>query len=589
MGVSNVNNRNPVELVKLAMQKQAASAAAARKPDYMTMTGSIFNAPNARTTTNPTTLSDLNTAKTLTELHTRATTNPNPDNSTDGGDGTSSIDNITSIDNAADGRAAAAAAEQSSDEVSSLTAETENNTLTVNSFSTNAQKLDKQIAKDEKTFTTRLKKEEKALEKDNKTLEKLVRESEETQTEVENAQNELDSLMSTNAFTINDDGTQTNPNQDRINELSSFLNTKINLLQSNGQQIYSLQRSSSRTITKMQKTNNQFIKVQQTNTKQIEANQSTTSKVIEVADKVDQISALVAMTGQAVNYAGVGLVALGSSMTWAAGAGAALIAAGNVMQKVGKVTEMVGNYGQAAANVTKTAAYAADGNLAGALQSAAAAIQTGVAAGKSTKNLGKTFDQINEQANQATQKLASNTAAKDAVSEMTTEQLGGLNEKEMKKSISSQLQEKMAKGELDAKDMLSDIKNGQLSETNFTAVNNAADQTRTTFSSAVTNAHGKIENGVVSGLDDKARKEIGNKTVSKFSNTATNTIKSSQKFDWEKLGNGLTSVAARFNSQNTQTNYTANNNRTYAPQWDLSQDSRFQRIRNYRLSTGAMV
>ena len=52
MGVSNVNNRNPVELVKLAMQKQAASAAAARKPDYMTMTGSIFNAPNARTTTN---------------------------------------------------------------------------------------------------------------------------------------------------------------------------------------------------------------------------------------------------------------------------------------------------------------------------------------------------------------------------------------------------------------------------------------------------------------------------------------------------------------------------------------------------------
>ena len=75
----------------------------------------------------------------------------------------------------------------------------------------------------------------------------------------------------------------------------------------------------------------------------------------------------------------------------------------------------------------------------------------------------------------------------------------------------------------------------------------------------------------------------------KFSNTATNTIKSSQKFDWEKLGNDLTSVAARFNSQNTQTNYTANNNRTYAPQWDLSQDSRFQRIRNYRLWTGAMV
>ena len=265
------------------------------------------------------------------------------------------------------------------------------------------------------------------------------------------------------------------------------------------------------------------------------------------------------------------------------GAGAALIATGNVMQKVGTVVEMAGNYGQAAANITKTAAYAAEGNLAGAMASAASAVQTGTAAVKSSKNLGKTFDNINQQAEQATQKLASNAAAKDAVNGMTEEQLGGMTKKEMKNSISGQLQAQMADGNLEADSLLQDLKNGNLSETNFNAVNSAADSARNSFSSAVEGAGGTIEKGVVGGLDNKARKKAGQKTVSKFQNIASKTVKSSQKFDWGKIAQGLQSTAALFMSQNTP--QMADTTPNYVPQWDLSKDSRFQKIRRARIAS----
>ena len=68
---------------------------------------------------------------------------------------------------------------------------------------------------------------------------------------------------------------------------------------------------------------------------------------------------------------------------------------------------------------------------------------------------------------------------------------------------------------------LSSPDNGRI---NFNIVNNAADQARDSFSSAVEGAGGTIEKGVVGGLSKKARKEVGNKTVSKFQNIASKTI-----------------------------------------------------------------
>lgn len=589
MSVSNVYNQGKINAIKLNLGAQAKKASA-NKPAYMQMTGSIFDAPGVKNSATATanSLNDLNTSKSLSELNASGETT---------GSSKSSTEDIKSIDNAADGKAAAASAESSADEVESLTKDTQNDQKTVEKFDSDAQKLDKKIEKDDKKFQTQLKKQENDLKKDNEKLQKLVQETEETQTEVENAQNELDSLLGSASFSINKDpnsGEATNPNQDRINELQTIIGSKVTLLQSNGQQIYSLQRSSSRTITKMTKTNANYVKVNQQNSKAITQNQSKTDKVIETATTIEQISALVSQTGQAVNYAGKGLVALGATMSsnpFTAAVGAALISTGNVMQKVGTVVEMVGNYGQTAANITKTAAYAADGNLAGALTSAASAVQTGSAAVKSTKNLGNTFEKINEQANQATQKLTADRVARQTVNDTIKkdgmEGLGGMSTKQARKAASAQLQAQMANGTIStdakwAKGQLNDLSEQltSVSPNGTSIAQQALDSSKTQFADAVTSAGGSIKDGVVSGLDKKAKKEINNKVKTGFTNTATDTVKSSKKFDWGKLANGLQATAAKLGSQNTQQTPTTTS-KGPAPQWDLSSDSKFQKIYNY--------
>lgn len=589
MSVSNVYNQGKINAIKLNLGVQAKKASA-NKPAYMQMTGSIFDAPGVKNSATATanSLNDLNTSKSLSELNASGETT---------GSSKSSTEDIKSIDNAADGKAAAASAESSADEVESLTKDTQNDQKTVEKFDSDAQKLDKKIEKDDKKFQTQLKKQENDLKKDNEKLQKLVQETEETQTEVENAQNELDSLLGSASFSINKDpnsGEATNPNQDRINELQTIIGSKVTLLQSNGQQIYSLQRSSSRTITKMTKTNANYVKVNQQNSKAITQNQSKTDKVIETATTIEQISALVSQTGQAVNYAGKGLVALGATMSsnpFTAAVGAALISTGNVMQKVGTVVEMVGNYGQTAANITKTAAYAADGNLAGALTSAASAIQTGAAAVKSTKNLGNTFEKINEQANQATQKLTADRVARQTVNDTIKkdgmEGLGGMSTKQARKAASAQLQAQMANGTIStdakwAKGQLNDLTEQLTSapKDGTSIAQQALDSSKTQFADAVTSAGGTIKDGVVGGLDRKTKKAINEQVKTGFTNTATDTVKSSKKFDWGKLANGLQATAAKLGSQNTQQT-TQNTTKPAPAQWDLSSDSKFQKIYNY--------
>lgn len=589
MSVSNVYNQGKINAIKLNLGVQAKKASA-NKPAYMQMTGSIFDAPGVKNSATATanSLNDLNTSKSLSELNASGETT---------GSSKSSTEDIKSIDNAADGKAAAASAESSADEVESLTKDTQNDQKTVEKYDSDAQKLDKKIEKDDKKFQTQLKKQENDLKKDNEKLQKLVQETEETQTEVENAQNELDSLLGSASFSINKDpnsGEATNPNQDRINELQTIIGSKVTLLQSNGQQIYSLQRSSSRTITKMTKTNANYVKVNQQNSKAITQNQSKTDKVIETATSIEQISALVSQTGQAVNYAGKGLVALGATMSsnpFTAAVGAALISTGNVMQKVGTVVEMVGNYGQTAANITKTAAYAADGNLAGALTSAASAVQTGSAAVKSTKNLGNTFEKINEQANQATQKLTADRVARQTVNDTIKkdgmEGLGGMSTKQARKSTAAQLQAQMANGTIStdakwAKGQLNDLSEQltSVSPNGTSIAQQALDSSKTQFADAVTSAGGTIKDGVVGGLDRKTKKAINEQVKTGFTNTATDTVKSSKKFDWGKLANGLQATAAKLGSQNTQQT-TQNTTKPAPAQWDLSSDSKFQKIYNY--------
>lgn len=575
MGVSNVNNLNKIDLTKLALAQKSRQAKS-NQPAYMQMTGSIFNAPEVKQQQETTNLNTLNTKKSLSELTKKTSTSNSTTNKTEGKDKEENVDQ--------------GSVKSQGNQAKKGTAQTEKDSREVKTINSESKKLNKDIKQEDKKFQAQLKQQQAAFQKDSAKLEKLSQETEETQTEINNAQNELDSLLGSSTFTISrGDGTQggqsTNPNQDKIDQLQKFIGSKSNLVQNNGKQIYSLQRSSSRTLSRMNRTNANFVKIHKKNTKAIQQNQNETSNVVKFATKLEQWSAIAEQGGKALDFAGQGMVAAGqaiASTAWGAAVGAAMIATGTVMSKVGTVAEMLGQYGQTAANITKTAAYAAEGNLAGAMTSAAAAIQSGAAAQKSTKGLGENFEAIDKRATNATNKAAANAAAKQAVKNMDAEQLGGMTKKEMKKSISGELQGQLANNEINSKDLFNDVKNKSIKSND--AVNGARDKAAAAFKENVYAAKGSLDvpNGVVTGLDKKARKEVGKKTVTGFTNTASVAKKSTQKFDFQKLSQGLMSTAALFSAQNTNTQGT---HKGYAAQWDLNADPKMRRIRNARMAS----
>lgn len=611
MGISNVNNVNKIDLTKLKFGSRTVTTD--NRPEYLKMTGSIFNAPGVKGATTST-LGTLNTNRSLSELRSTPAkakstgTGSSNDGSNNGG---------TEIKSASEGKAAAANANSQASKVKSQTTEMKSSEKTVNKYSADAQKQEKKAETQDKKFQKTLKAQEKEVKEYNLKLQKTIKENLEAQTEITNAQNELDSLLGQSSFSANNNnGTSTsNNNSARIQELQTFIGTKSKLVQNNGKTIYSLQRSSNRTLKKMKKTNATYVKTNKRNMKNIASTQTKAAKVAQTAQKFESIAAMVSQVGQLVNYAGQGLVLLGQSISstgWGAGVGAALIATGQVMQKVGNVVEMVGNYGQTAANITKGAAMAADGNLAGAMQAFGSAAATGAAAVKQTKDLKGTFGQIDAQAKEATKKAAANRVAKEKVKGMSKEELGGLSKKQMRKSISSQLQ---ADKTFDA------AGTGKWSKKQFESYKNAMSKTNAngqTFASAAANnakstyatntmaklkeagldgkykvtSDGKITDKVsgkevtLSEIKKTSRKDArgikramnsgASSTVSGFQNVAKEATKtkSSQKFDFAKLSQTLMATGAMIlatNSNNTQ-------RRGYAPQWDLANDSRFQKI-----------
>lgn len=608
MGISNVNNVNKIDLTKLKFGSRTVTTD--NRPEYLKMTGSIFNAPGVKGATTST-LGTLNTNRSLSELRSTPAkakstgTGSSNDGSNNGG---------TEIKSASEGKAAAANANSQASKVKSQTTEMKSSEKTVNKYSADAQKQEKKAETQDKKFQKTLKAQEKEVKEYNLKLQKTIKENLETQTEITNAQNELDSLLGQSSFSANNNnGTFTsNNNSARIQELQTFIGTKSKLVQNNGKTIYSLQRSSSRTLTKMKKTNATYVKTNKRNMKNIASTQTKAAKVAQTAQKFEQIAAMVSQLGQTVNLAGKGLEALGHASFMGAGVGAALIATGQVMQKVGTVVELVGNYGQTAASVTKGAAMAADGNLAGAMQAFGSAAATGAAAVKSTKGLKQTFGDIDKSAKEATKKLAANQVAKEKVAQMKDSELGGLSKKQMRKSISSQLQ---ADKTFDA------AGTGKWSKKQFESYKNAMSKTNAngqTFASAAANnakstyatntmaklkeagldgkykvtSDGKITDKVsgkevtLSEIKKTSRKDArgikramnsgASSTVSGFQNVAKEATKtkSSQKFDFAKLSQTLMATGAMIlatNSNNTQ-------RRGYAPQWDLANDSRFQKI-----------
>ena len=610
MGISNVNNLNKIDLTKLNFGSKTVKTD--NRPSYLKMTGSIFNAPGVSSNTN--TLNDINTNKALSELKARPSATRKTSSKT-----TSNDKENADILSASEGKAAAASAEGKAKQVKTQKKQMESSEKTVNKYSEEAKKHQKTTAAQDKKFKQTLKAQENELKNNNLKLQKVVKQNLETQNEITNAQNELDRLLGSSSFSIGggNGASASGNNSGRIQELQTIIGSKSNLIQNNGKTIYSLQRSSSRTLTKMNTTNRNYVRTHKHNMKNVASTQTKAAKVAQTAQKFEQIAAMVSQLGQTVNLAGKGLVALGHASFIGAGVGAVLIATGQVMQKVGTVVEMTGNYGQTAASITKGAAMAADGNLAGAMQAFGSAVSTGTAAIKSTKNLKGTFGQIDKSAKEATKKLTANTLAKKEVEGMSKEELGGLSKKQMRKSISSQLyanadfdkklEGNWAKKQFESykKEMTEKVvgKDGKLTDQTF--VSAAANKAKSTYATNTLKAAGlgdkytvaadgtirdaagnetsldKIKAAATNKKEAKAIKsamrQSRSSTVSGFQNEAKEATKtkSTQKFDFAKFSQNLMTMGAMLmatNSNNTQ------GRRGYAPQWDLANDATFQKI-----------
>ena len=555
MGVSNIYNQakaNAIAAIKSNLANSGVKKADS-KPEYMKMTGSIFNAPNKTKDGKPvTTLASTNITASLADLNKKPIEATQSRGSNDNGSDMPG--------SASEGRAAASDVKAQGEKAEELRSKTEKQKKEVDNYNDNSTKLKKKTAQDNKKFKAQQLKLEAQVKADNKKLEKITNENDELQLQVNSAQNELNSLLAKNSFSMGGSGQSTinAGDQAKITELQTLIGSKVGLMQSNGKIVYSLQRNQTRTITQMNKVNAQYIKVNNKNVKAMNQQQGETSKILNVATEVEKYSALVQTAGQTLNLLGQAMMAAGTT-PWTAW----MVPVGSVMAKVGTVAEMVGQYGVAAANITKTASYAAEGNIMGAMQSAAMAVQAGAAAYKSTTNLKSNFDSINTKANESLNKVAADKAAKEQVKGMSDSQLNGMSRKDMRKSISKDLQSQMngEKATLNRKDLLN---KGKLTEAGKTEGQKSADRVSKEFETQI-------------GKQGANAKTASKATLKKFRNEASKKISKSST-SWgdrmQQMNQGFMTLASIYGmSQNNRTS-----NKRHASQWDLNSDPRMARI-----------
>lgn len=555
MGVSNIYNQAKANAIAAIKSNLANSGVkkADLKPEYMRMTGSIFDAPDLNRNSQVPFLASSNIKASLVELNKKPVEAPQ-------GKG-SNNNELDMPGSASEGRAAAANVKSQSNKAKKLTQKTEKNTTVVNKFNRDSELLQTKVVKDNKKFKAQQLKLEGKIKSDNLKLAKLIDENEEYQKQVDDAQHELDSLLARNSFTMGGSGASANnDNQSRITELQTLIGSKVGLMQANGKIVYSLQRNQTRTIKQMNKTNSQYVKVNNQNVKAMSQQQSETSKILRVATEIEKYSALVQTAGQTLSVLGKAMIAAGTApgMHW-------MIPVGKLMSSVGTVAEMVGQYGVAAANITKTASYAAEGNIMGAMQSAAMAVQAGTAAVKSTKNLKANFDNINTKANEALNKIDADKIAKEQVKQMEQDGVDfkGMSKKDMRKSISKDLQAKMngKDATLNRNDLL---ENGKLTEAGRTAGQESANEVGKEFTLQIGKQGGNAK------IASKA-------TLKHFRNEASKTISKSST-SWgdrmQQMSQGFMTLASIYGmSQNSGTS-----NKRHAEQWDLNRDPRMARI-----------
>ena len=450
-----------------------------------------------------------------------------------------------------------------------------------NQYSKEAVKTQKELVKSQKSLDKQIKQHSKTVEKNQTQILKLSEQINSDQEEVNTLQAELQSLMAgdntgvgtSSAFSLKlagevqqeqqDGKVSSNPDQQRIAELQDRISTKTTSMTKTGVQIGKLQTSTNKTLKTMHKVSmsqaNYYAKTQKT----LETHQSGAEKAVKIATDIESVSQTVATVGSTVKTAGRALIALGHMSLWSFGAGSALIAAGKVMSKVGTVTEMVGNYGVAAANVTKTAAYADQGNLAGALTSAGSAIMSGAQAIKTSTTLNETFAEIDKQAEEATQKLAENVTKAEAMKEMKQKGLGNLSKKQ-----AATLAEASAAAQFENMST-EEIKNAFSNGATGGIADKAKADAIKTIESAKEVTANMTKEQIAQGINNGTIAVTSTSTVEvlEVAKEVTKEKKSNiLSFDNAmKVGQGLQSAAAKFNTQQPQNSRTAQRNSGPAP------------------------
>ncbi|MBO6181429.1 hypothetical protein J6O86_07075 [bacterium] len=290
------------------------------------------------------------------------------------------------------------------------TRQTEQGTATINKTSADMKDQASDTKAAEKKMKSDMAKGQKLLDKNEKKMmsatndiNNLSEENEQINAEIEGLSGQIETLGE-------------NADQSEIESLTQRITAKGQTVEANQNNIgkkavtiKKFQASSGQTIRRLTKSSQKFTKTMVRNQKAAAASQQEQSKVLDIANKADEISGYVATTGQMTQYVGKGMIALGSAMITG---GQALISAGMVTEKIGIGVETVGNYGKMAANITKTAVYAAEGNIMGAVMSAGSAVMSGASAVKGTKEMAGGFQSVNKEGAKAAQKLQDKTADK---------------------------------------------------------------------------------------------------------------------------------------------------------------------------------
>lgn len=482
---------------------------------------------------------------------------------------------------ASEGKKMAANMDKTAANVESQRAETEQNTKKATQFSSDAQKNQKQIVKQQKDLQKQQQATNQLVQENQQQITTLMDELATDEVETQTLQAELDSLTAgdntgvgvNSAFSLSLAGTEEHdkalqaedPNAARIADLQGRIGAKNAVMTAKGQKIGKLQTSTNKQIQTMHKVSTRYMAGINSTQKTLEANQSTSQKIMNVANKVDEISSTVVTAGQALDYTGKALVALGSATSWCFGAGAALISAGTIMQKVGSVAQVVGQYGQMAAGITKTACFAAQGNLAGALTSAGSAVLSGSSAIKGTKEMGQTFNKINEKANEATQKLAEKTVAKEAAKEaskMAKEKGSELTKGQIKDAAQDGV-----KGSFEGKSTkeIKTIMKNESSAIKDNALANAKDNAMNLVDSTKGMTKAQIKEGIKNGTIKVG--ETASEVVKEAAKEVTKE-KSKDLFSHDnltKIGKGLQTAGAKLGSTQPQNGNKQANKAYYAP------------------------